>query len=372
VVPVSGATEYLGADGISAMFADNDRQARALKVRRADLALAKPVRWAWQHRAPIGFLSLLIGAEGSGKGTLMAWAIARWTNGDVPGDLHGEPVRVLIVGDEDTFDSVVVPRLHVAGADLELVDTIHEENDLLDLRENAPELRELIAAGDYRVVYFDALLDVLGVDVDDWRSKQVRDALRQLRRAARDLDVCVIGSLHPNKGTRSNFRDLLSGSHAFNAVSRSSLLLAEHPADPSRRLLVRGKGNLSVPPPGFEFTISRRRETINGYEFDLPLLADEAESELTIADVLTPARQAPVRDSLAEQIDRLGTGAIETRAEIAKALGRSADDRSVGRALEQLEDEGRWLKVGRGQWQRIGIGASKEAPMSKVDAGGAK
>jgi hypothetical protein len=318
----------------------------------------------------MGFLSLLLGSEGVGKGTLAAWAIARWTRGELPGDLEGKPSRVLIVGDEDTFDSVVVPRLHVAGADLDLVDTLHEENDLLDVRANAVELRELLKSGGYRIAYFDALLDTLGTDVDDWRSKHVRDALRLLRRTARDLDISVLGSLHPNKGSRSTFRDLLSGSHAFNAVSRSSLLLAEHPSDSSRRLLVRGKGNLSASPPGFEFTINGIRRPINGYTFDLPLLSDPGESDLTIGDVLTPERKAPVRENLAEQIDKLGTGKIQTRGEIAQALGRTADDRTVGRALDQLEAESRWLKVGRGRWQRIGLGGFIEPPMSKAGAGG--
>jgi hypothetical protein len=63
---------------------------------------------------------------------------------------------------------------------------------------------------------------------------------------ARDLDVCALGSLHPNKGQRGSFRDLVSGSHAFNASSRSSLLLAEDPDDEDRRVLVRGKGNFTT------------------------------------------------------------------------------------------------------------------------------
>ena len=53
--------------------------------------------------------------------------------------------------------------------------------------------------------------------------------------------MAILASLHPNKGTRGNFRDLVSGSHAFNAQSRSSLLLAQHPDDERRRVLVRGE-----------------------------------------------------------------------------------------------------------------------------------
>ena len=339
-----------------------------LPVRAADLGRVRPIRWLWKHRLPIGYLSLLLGAEGVGKGTLGAWLIARITRGELPGDLDSNPARVLLVGDEDAFDSVVVPRLYAAGADLDLVATLAEEDggDYLDVARDAERLRALVTEHRYKLVYLDSLLDMLGVDVDDWRSKAVRDALRPLRRVARDVEVTMLGSLHPNKGQRGSFRDLVSGSHAFNASSRSSLLLAPHPEDEDRRILVRGKGNLSAAPPAFEFSIRGRELEINDFGFSLPVVAEEAESDLGIEDVVKPQREAPVRESLADEINALGTGEIQTRAELARALGREPDDRSIGRALDQLEDQGRWEKVGRGKWRTIGIGTSKEAPMSKT------
>ncbi|HET6999351.1 MAG TPA: DnaB-like helicase N-terminal domain-containing protein [Solirubrobacterales bacterium] len=343
-------------------------QTCSLPVRGADISRARPVRWAWERRLPLGYLSLLLGAEGVGKGTLSAWLIARVTNGDLPGDLHGESARVLLVGDEDSFDSVVVPRLYAAGADLEFIDTLSEEDgaDFLDIRRDSEALRVLISERGYRLVLLDALLDTLGVDVDDWRSKAVRDALRPLRRVARDTEVAMLGSLHPNKGQRTSYRDLVSGSHAFNASSRSSLLLAEHPDDENRRVLVRGKGNLSAAPPAFDFAIEGRDLDINGHGYSLPVVADAHESDVSVDDVLKPQREAPVRESLADEINAVGTGKVQARADIARALGRDPTDRSVGRALDQLEDQGRWEKVGRGKWRAIGIGTSSEAPMSKA------
>lgn len=337
-------------------------------VRTADLSRVRPIRWAWRGRLLLGYLNLLLGAEGVGKGTLIAWLISQITRGKLDGDLRGEPARVLLLGDEDGFDSVWVPRLYAAGADLDYVDTLEGE---FDLGVGAGPLRSLVSKNDYKVVFFDQLLDNLGVDVDDWRAKDIRERLRPLRRVARELDVLMLGALHPNKGQRSSFRDLVSGSHAFNALSRSSLLLAQHPDDEDRRVLVRGKGNLSAPPPSFEFTIQGRELDINGHGFGLPVVTDAGDGELGIDDILKPTREAPVRDNLADVIDALGTFQPQKRSEIAKALGRSSDDRSVGRALDQLEDEGRWTKVSRGLWQKvgIGIGTSSEVPMSKSPAG---
>lgn len=277
---------------------------RQLRTRSAaDLAHVRPIDWLWRRYLPNGYLSLLIGAEGIGKGTLIAHLVGAATRGE----LSGSAVRTLIAGDEDAFYSVVVPRLMAANANLELVDTIHEEDDHLDLRADAASLRALIESRGYGLVVFDAMLDALG-DVDAYQAKAVREEIRPLRRIARDLGICALGLLHPNKGARASFRELVSGSHAFNALARSSLLLAEHPSDSGRRLLVRGKGNLSQTPPGFEFRIESTREEINGHTFDVPVVADAAESELTIADVLASDRKATVRDGLAEQIDRLGPG----------------------------------------------------------------
>src|SRR5207245_2887893 len=38
-----------------------------LLIRKPDLTLARPTRWAWQHRIAVGYLNLLIGDEGIGK-----------------------------------------------------------------------------------------------------------------------------------------------------------------------------------------------------------------------------------------------------------------------------------------------------------------
>lgn len=290
----AAAREALRVANLEPSKNGNGRSEGRLRVRPADLTRVRPIRWAWRDRLPLGYLGLLLGAEGVGKGTLVAWLIARLTRGELPGDLRGEPVRVLIVGDEDSFDSVIVPRLYTAGADLALVDTLadDDEDDLLDLRRDAGKLRELLIEGGYRVVYIDALLDTLGLDVDDWRSKPVRDAIRPVRRAARDVDVSILAALHPNKGSRGTFRDLVSGTHAFNASSRSSLLLAEHPEDEDRRVLVRGKGNLSAAPPSLEFAIESRELEINGHGFSLPIVADMHEGDLRVEDIVKPQRPA--------------------------------------------------------------------------------
>ena len=126
-----------------------------LRTRGVDLARVRPTRWAWERRVPFGYLALLLGAEGIGKGTLLAWLAARLTRGELPGDLEGEPVNVLWIGDEDSFDSVVFPRLYAAGVDTPRVRTLADGEALEDLAARAGELAATIAHEEFRVVIFD-------------------------------------------------------------------------------------------------------------------------------------------------------------------------------------------------------------------------
>jgi hypothetical protein len=267
-----------------------------LTVRRADLGRSEPPRWAWSERIVLGYLNLLIGNEGVGKGTLIAWLIARLTRGELPGDLYGEPAGAAVIGDEDSFDGVWTPRLYAAGADLaRVVQVERPDGGFVNLREDRDQLAAVVKGEGLAVLYFDQLLDNLGVEVDDWRTKQVREALQPLRAIARELNIAALGSLHPNKRGDS-FRQLVSGAVAFNAVSRSSLLLAHHPDDQTRRVAVVAKGNLARRPASVEFVLAEQSFAANGFNFTVPVARDFGVGELT-ADDLIGAAAATVEHS---------------------------------------------------------------------------
>jgi hypothetical protein len=226
-----------------------------LTTRSARIERARPFKWAWDQRVLLSYLNLLIGEEGIGKGNLVAWLGARITRGDLPGDLEGEPRRVALVGDEDSWDNIWVPRFTAAGADETLLTQITSGlNGVLDVRTDADALGRYIKAEGVGLVYLDQLLDNLGV-TDNWKDKQVRDALNPLIRVAQETEAALLASMHPNKRGGS-FRDRISGTPAFNALSRSSLFAMQHPDDPGRKVVVRGKGNYTVEPDAFEFRIS--------------------------------------------------------------------------------------------------------------------
>ena len=313
-----------------------------LVVRRAELARAQPPRWAWLFRIVLGYLNLLVGNEGIGKGVAFSWIAGRLTHGDLPGDYRGRPIGVGIIGDEDSFDQVWTPRLHAAGADLgRIVQIERPDSGFVNLKEDREKLADVVADERIGVLYLDSLLDNLGVGVDDWRNKQVRDALQPARALARELDIAVLGCLHPNKRAE-NFRQLVSGASAFNAVSRSSLLLAEHPEDEQRRVLVRGKGNLSAAPDAIEFELGGHTFTANGHNFSVPVARNFTPGTLTVDDLVGDAGavkdQSKARDA-AEVIEALlpRDGEWHPAKPIYEACaGEDLDDRTVKRAKVRL------------------------------------
>jgi len=334
------ATDQLADDGRELEGAED---VPVLRTRGVNWERVRPIRWLWHRRVPMGLVSLLVGEEGVGKGTLAAWLIARATLGELDGDLEGQPTTVLVVGDEDSFDPIWVPRLYAAGADLERVRTLDDGEHLDDLATAQLRLSRAVERDGVGFVVFDQMLDHVPGGQDGsavYNPKHVRQALQPLRRVAAAMDVATLGLLHPIKGNPRTFRELLAGSHQFNAVSRSSLMLGVDPDDDASRVLVRGKGNHSAAPRSFEFTIAPAVLALNEHVFEVPHVVDTSEGDRTVQDLLK-AGAAPVRDDLALQLHDLLTTERQTRAALAQAVGRQPKDGSVGNALKWLKDQGK-------------------------------
>jgi len=328
------------------------RHASGLTTRNADLSRSQPFRWAWHERVLLGYLNLQIGEEGVGKGNLTAWQAARITRGELPGDLKGSPARVAFVGDEDAWDHIWVPRLAAAGAALSGVAYIEAgtKGGGLDVRTDADALREYIEAEDVRFVYFDQLLDNLGIGTDHWKDKHVRDALAPLRAVAQTTDCAMLASMHPNK-REGSFRDRVSGTPAFNALSRSSLLVAHHPDEDGRVVVVRAKGNYSAEPPAFEFRIQETPVTAGSGKRARTLttskIVDTRETGLRAEDVLgaKPRSKPDSERSLAKaRLSELMAGVSRPAAEV----------------LAQMEAEGFSRRTTQWARKELKIGAWQE------------
>lgn len=361
VRPPEGVKDWCDWPGDREAFVELVGAARAaqpaasLLVRGVDWDRVRPTRWLWERRLPLGYLSLLVGDEGVGKGTATAWIAARATCGELEGDQLGTPLRVLIVGDEDAFEPIWVPRLYAAGADLTRVLTLDDGDYLTDFTIDGERLGRAIEREGIGLVVFDQLLDhVSGGHEGEavFNPKSVRQALVPLRRVAALQGIAALGLLHPVKGHARSFRDLVAGSHQFNAVSRSSLLLGVDPENDKRRVLVRGKGNYSALPRSFEFTLAAEVVDLNRETFEVSKVVDAGEGDRTVDDILKAAPSSPIRDELAERLEPLLTDEEQTRADLARAVGRDPKDGSVKNALDLLASRGIAEQTKGGGWKR--------------------
>ncbi len=343
----------------------NVKDESGLTIREADVKRAKAFKWLWYQRILSAALNMVMGEEGIGKGNLVAWIAARVTRGELPGNFEGAPRAVRFIGDEDSWDHIWTPRLHAAGADLKrCVQIVKGTTGVFDVTREADTtaLSDHILDNDVALVFFDQLLDNLGV-TDSWKDKQVRDALSPLMRIAQATGCAMLMSLHPNK-RQGSFRNRVSGTPAFNALSRNSMLVARHPHDESRIVMVRGKGNYSEEPPGFEFRIVETTvKGARGAPVATSHIVDECESELRATDVLDTPGPGRREDSRIGRVRKLITellvdGEPHSVAEVMAALKAhgigiesETDKRTISRASVQLKlkkqkhgfgDEGAW------------------------------
>lgn len=340
---------------------------RALSTRGLDLERLRPVEWFWDGRLVRGVLNLLTGEEGVGKGVLLAWLIRRATLGELPGALWERPARVLWVGDEDSWEHVVGPRLYAAGADLSMVRdlTTGDQSALLDIARDATALDALLGAERFELVAFEALVDNLPRLRNPTDMVEIRAALRPLRRVLAHREVTGLGTLHTTKVETGDFRRKQGGSHQFNALSRSSLFVGQHPDGTDRRALARGKGNYGAPPDPISFAITGHGFQLNGPTFLEPVAADfRLEPDLTLEELVRgPQRQGAgetKRDSLRDPLLAMLSGEPQGERTLAERVGAT---RSTTRdALQRLQADGLAEPTPRGWLVGPSIGATNQPP----------
>lgn len=211
-------------------LADDGQDAPATRRVRAQ-PLAQITRrrrqYLWEHRLPLGEVTIWAGHAGIGKSQAAVWLASRVTRGELPGELLGTPSPVLYLASEDSWEYTLAPRFDAAGADQDLVyrlyaETDSGEEDVLSLAVDLDSLREEIEATGARLIVLDALLSTFG-GAKLTEQGVVRRHLEPLARLAQELNIAVVGVAHFRKASDSNPLHMLSGSAEFGQVVRSAI-----------------------------------------------------------------------------------------------------------------------------------------------------
>lgn len=279
--------------------------------RQVVLAAANGIRirvpkWLYDRRIPSDAISLLAGREGIGKSTIAFDIAGRVTRGRLPGRYLGQPRGVGVIASEDSWESVILPRLVAAGADLTRVYRIEARTEDLRIETiSAPadldDLAQRCREHDIALLILDPVMSIIHGSLDTHKDREVRQALDPLARFCAANNVAVLGLIHVNKSTTSDPLNSIMASRAFTAVARSVLYCITDPESESedRYLFGHPKSNLGPKQPTIAYRLVEYRLQIDDPEepddsvIVTSRVAWDGVDERSIREVMEPARDRP-------------------------------------------------------------------------------
>lgn len=221
---------------------------RRLVLTAASRIPLRAPRWLWdtaddltagahtEGRIPVGSLTIAAGRAGVGKSQHAVKLAAEITRGVLPGCYYGRPRSVIYAATEDSWSMTIAPRLVAAGADLDRVFRIEVADDgdahaRLTLPTDTELLEQAIRDNDVALMILDPLLSVIDATVNDYRAREVRDALEPLMPIADRTGCALFGLAHFTKASGSDPLLLIAGSGAFGQIVRAAIGYAREDPD---------------------------------------------------------------------------------------------------------------------------------------------
>lgn len=229
-------TDLTVADFITPRFTANP-----LGITSLSTVQPRAARWAWRSMIPAGSYTLVAGAGGSSKTTLLLKLAADLSVGALPGCYEGEPSGTLIITQENDPAAVLSPNLLAMGADLERV---HFGGGDIDLSLDLDGVMNHCAANDIKLLIVDPIAAAFGRGISSYQTSV--NTLNRVLRRADECDVAMVGVSHLAKFTKnldpsrilgptglvSTARQVImvggSGEHRIAAVTKSNVGATEH------------------------------------------------------------------------------------------------------------------------------------------------
>ncbi|WP_282826939.1 AAA family ATPase [Gulosibacter sediminis] len=328
---------------------DVTEQPARLVLTKASTVTMQRQRWLWHGRIPADTPSIFAGRGGEGKTTYALDLAAQLTRGELPGEHEGTPADVLVWSGEDRAETVLLPRLTAAGADLErvhIVTSVQQGDETIDtprFPEHIEALEAAVSATSAALVILDPLTSTTGGDLH--KVADVRRTLDALAGVTHRTGAVVLGIMHFNKG-QGHAGDKLSGSHAFRDAVRSLFLFASDD-EAGHRIVTQEKNNYAenIAPSLAYNLVSTTVPLEDGNTVEVARVQHLGESDVSVQDLIDRQREdAEQRQERSEAeaflVDYLrGTEAFEAPAgDVLKAA------RASGFSDQQTKDARRRCK----------------------------
>lgn len=297
-------------------------------LRRASDIEERKLCWLWPGRIPLGKLTLFAGDPGLGKSAATIDIAARVTRGTTwpDGALNAQPGSVIILSAEDDDEDTIVPRLRVAGANLEKVHILqavrHAKDgggtslDHFSLGTDVEALQDaVVKREDVRLVIVDPISAYLG-NTDSHVNAKVRGLMAPLAQIAQILRFSVILLDHLSKAPSRPALYRPNGSIAFTAAARAVWFFAKNPDDPAQHLMLPGKSNLSREQQGLSYSLEEGEPDIVAVKWG-EAVSMSADAVLDLEDTEERSERMEAMDWLR---DFLSAGPVPTE-KIKEAVG---------------------------------------------------
>ena len=328
---------------------------RTMQFVRGDSIQPKRVRWLWRGRILADKLNVFSGEPDVGKGMTTVDLAARLTRHldfpDGKNELDG-PKDVVFLSSEDDMEDTIVPRLIVAGADMTRIHFVQiSENSTGTLEEgivcldrDLPCLEEIVKSHpDIVLIIPDPVIAFLG-DADPNKDKDVRPIYSKMKAFGKRLSVGWLFVNHWNKNQTASSINRTSGAKTMVSAPRATWMFTRSPEDPTRYLMMKGKGNLAG---NAKKTLAYR---IIGVPYDfqdgqaidpdgVPKLVWDGETDHSTEDVLKDQNDPKMRhNSKAEELlsNLLRDGAMRAKDVYQAGDKEKLDDNQMQRARYKL------------------------------------
>lgn len=228
------------------------------KLTKAESVKTTSPRWLWDGRVPMGGITIIEGDPGTSKSTVTTEMAAHVSRGDAwPDGETCEQGYVLMANGEDPGDSIVVPRLIAAGADLSHVRLIDPDDvkGIFQIPNDVRWLEDMTAELSVRLIILDPLDSFLGESVNVVSNSSYRRGMRSLERFAQQKGCAIVVVRHLNKSSDKAGMYRGGGSIAIIAAARSAYLVAHDPADKNggKLMTVNKPPNWAKPKDGLRY-----------------------------------------------------------------------------------------------------------------------
>jgi hypothetical protein len=228
---------------------------------------------------------------------------------------------------EDTYDTVVKPRLLAAEANLAYVRGLSWRrggtDDALLIPDDVPALERHLAGMGVRMLVVDPLLSHLSGRTHAWNGHEVRLALKPLMALAHNLNCTVLGNGNFSKDRSGGARRASAGSEAFTNVPRVGLAMASDDEDPDVRVLEVVKSNIGPKGIGRNYRVSTVE--VQGLKESLPMLVAEGAAIKAVDDLINTQRDG--KRIPAELVRALILAALENGEQSRKQLDAAAKEK---------------------------------------------